>query len=248
MKKKIIGTNMWYLLLLVTCCAVIPHTVLCLLQMDSASTAFSPFELEGYSNFFVCQWIPFWLTYISYLRLQKMDNFSLLPSICSAVIVLTYLPRFEQNSVMTIALAIPLAFAMELSGFLRNTECFKSKIISAIAADRGILRAFYYWSVFFLCVVLISCKACTFERTIVSPFLMLPIPGVLLFEVFRHQKKQPPALWSVIGMLTAIPLSLFLVTVGPMEQFKIYHFMSLGVGYVTLFLMLIVYNIDHWKA
>lgn len=247
MKKKIIGTNMEYLLPLVVFCAVVPHTTLCLLQMDSISMAFSPVELESCSNFFVCQWIPFWLTFISYLRLQKMDNFSWMPAICASVIVLTYLPGFEQASVMTVALAIPLILTVELSGLLKKAESSNNQIFAAIASDRGILRAFYYWSVVFLCVVLISCKACTFDRTIVSPFQMLPVPGILLFDVFRHQQKRPPALWSVIGMLAVIPLSLFLVTIGPMEQFKVYHLMSLGVGHGLLFLMLIVYNIDHWK-
>jgi len=242
-----IKKNIKYLLMLFVLCGVIPHVMLSMLQIASESDNWSPAEIESYSNLFVCQWIPFWLTFISYLRLQKMDNFSWIPSICSAVIVLTYLPRFEQNSVMTITLAIPLAFVVELSGLLRKVELSKSKIVSAIATDRGILRAFYYWSVVFLCVVLISCKACTFERTIVSPFQMLPIPGVLLFEVFRHQKKQPPTLWSVIGMLVAIPLSLFLVTVGPLAQFKIYHLMSLGVGYAFLLILLAVYNLDRWK-
>lgn len=247
MKEKITGTSTEYLLLLIALCAVIPHTVLGLLQLESVSATFSPVELESFSNFFVCQWIPFWLTFLSYLRLQKMDVFSLIPAVCAVVIVLTYLPRFAQDSVTTIALAIPLLLTMELSGFLKKAECARSKVFSAIAADRGVLRAFYYWSVVFLCVVLISCKACIFERTIVSPFQLLPFPGVLLFDVFRRQNRQPPAVWSVIGMLMAIPLSLYLATVGPMAQFRIYHLMSLGMGYVLLFLMLIVYNIDHWK-
>lgn len=247
MKKRKVDTRVECLLLLVIFCAVIPHTVLWLIRLNAASIAFSPAGLERCANFFACQWIPFWMTFLCYLRLQKADGFSWMPCICAAVIVLTYLPGFENNSVMTIALAIPLTLAVELSGFLSKAEFSKNKAVAAIAADRGILRAFYYWSVVFLCAVHISCMACTYERTVVSPFQMLPVPGVLLFEVFRHQKKQPPGLWSVIGMLGAIPLSLFLAAVGPMEQFRIYHLLSLGVGYVLLFLMLLVYNIDQWK-
>ena len=242
-----IKKNIKYLLMLLVFCGVIPHVMLSLLQITSTSDKWSPAEIESYSNFFVCQWIPFWLTFVSYLRVQKMDNFSLLPSICGAVIILTYLPRFEQRSVLTMALSIPLILAVELSGLLSKAESSKNKALAGIAASRCILRAFYYWSLVFLCVVLISCKACTFERTIVSPFQMLPIPGVLLFDVFRHQQKQPPTIWCVVGMLVAIPLSLVFATIGPMEQFKLYHLMSLGIGYVLLFLMLIVYNIDHWK-
>lgn len=245
--QKRIGTNLGYFLLLIPFCAVIPHTVLCFLQLHAVSAVFSPFELEGYSNFFVCQWISFWLTLLSYLRLQKADRFSWMPSVCSGIIVLSYLPRFEQASILTIARAIPLALAMELTGFLKKAECSSSKIVCAIGSDRNILRAFYYWSVVFPCVALISCKACTFERTVASPFLMLPIPGILLFGVFRHQKMKPPALWTVLGMLAAIPLSFFLVSVGPMAQFRMYHFMCLAVGYILLFLMLVVYNMDHWK-
>ena len=242
-----IKRNIKYLLALLALCGVIPHVMLSLLQMASTSESWSPAEIESYSNFFVCQWIPFWLALIAYLRLQKMDNFSLILVVCAAVIILTYLPRFDHRSVMTIALTIPLMLAVELSGLLKEGESSKNKALAGIAASRGVLRAFYFWSLAFLCVVLISCKSCTFERTIVSPFQMLPIPGVLLFDVFLNQKKQPPTIWSVVGMLVAISLSLFLATVGPMEQFKLYHLMSLGIGYVLLFLMLIVYNIDHWQ-
>ncbi len=242
-----IKRNIKYILALLVLCGVIPHVMLSLLQMASASESWSPAEIESYSNFFVCQWIPFWLALIAYLRMQKKDNFCLIPAVCAAVIILTYLPRFDHRSVMTIALTIPLMLAVELSGLLKEGESSTNKALAGIAASRGVLRAFYYWSLVFLCVVLISCKACTFERTIVSPFQMLPIPGVLLFDVFRNQKKQPPTIWCILGMLVVIPLSLFLATVGPMEQFKIYHLMSLGIGYVLLFLLLIVYNMDHWK-
>ena len=248
MRQKILDTSIGYLLLLFGFCAIIPHAILCLLQIESVSAIFSPFELENYANFFVCQWMPFWMTFIPYLRLQKLNHFSWLPAICTVVIVLTYLPGFEKDSVMTIALVIPLVFSMELSGLLNKAVSSRSRFFSAIAADRGMLRAFYYWSVVFLCGVLISCDACTFERTVVSPFQMLPIPGVLLFAVLRHQQRPAPAIWSMVGMLPAIPLSLFLVTIGPMEPFKQYHIMSLGIGYVLLFLLLIVYNVDYWKS
>ena len=43
---------------------------------------------ESYSKFFVCQWTPFCAAIIAYLRLQKRDNFSLLPSVVFGLIVL----------------------------------------------------------------------------------------------------------------------------------------------------------------
>ena len=247
MKKQITGTDGRYLLLLVAFCAGVTHLVLGLLQMGSVSAFLSPFEVEGYANFFVCQWIPFWLTFLSYLRLQKTDQVSLIPVMCAAVIVLTYLPRFAQRSLGTVALTIPLMLLIELSGLLKKSEFSGNKVLAGIAADRGTLRTFCYWSVVFLCVVHISCEACTYSTTVVSPFQMFPFPGVLLFDVFRHQKKQPPAIWCIAAMLVLIPMSLFLAAIGPMEKFKVYHLMCLGIGFVFLFMMLIVYNIDHWK-
>lgn len=242
-----IKKNIQYILLLVVLCGLVPHGMLSLLQIASTSDHWSPAEVEAYSNFFVCQWIPFWLALISYLRLQKMDNFSLHPAISAIVIVLTYFPRYDQRSVVTIAFSIPLIFVVELSALLKKAGSSTNAVLKGIAADRAVLRAFYFWSVVFPCVIFISCKACTWQTTIVSPFQMLPIPGVLLFDVFRHQKMQPPTIWGFIAMLAVVPLSLFLATIGPMEKFKMYHLMSLGTGYVLLFMMLLVYNIDQWR-
>lgn len=240
-------TDWKYLLAMLGFCAAIPHSVLCLLQMDAFSAVFSPIESENLSNFFVCQWIPFWMALIAYLRLQKTDRFSLLPALCAGVIVLTFLPGYPRKSITTIAFTIPLMLPVEYSALLKAGISSPNKLLAGIAANRELLQAFWFWSLVFPCVVLISCEACTWYRAIVSPFQMLPIPGVLLFDVFRHQKNQPPTIWGFLGMLPTVPLSLFLVTIGPMAQFKFYHLMCLGIGYALLFLMLIVYNLDHWK-
>lgn len=236
-----------YLLCQVVLCGLIPHGMLSLLQMASVSGKWSPAEIESYSNFFVCQWIPFWLVFLCYLRLQKKDRFSLMSVICAAVIILSFLPRFARRSVLTLVLTVFLIFAIELSALLKKGEGSGNRMIAGIAADRGILRAYWFWTLVFPCAVLISCEACTFEMTVVSPFQMLPIPGILLFDVLRCQKNQPPTVWSVFGMLATVPLSLLLVTIGPMARFMVYHLMSMGVGYGILFLMLIVYNLDQWK-
>ena len=245
--KKEIDLYLKFILLLAAICAIIPHTVLLLLRMDGISADVSPVRAERYANFFVCQWIPFWLTFLSYIRVQKKDDVSLISAGSAAVILLTYLPVFSQRSVAAMLFTLPLILLIELSGLLKKAEFSGNKVLAGIAVDRGILRAFCYWSVVFLCVVLISCEACTYERTVVSPFQMLPVPGILLIAVFRHQKKRPPTLVCIVIMLTIIPLSLYLATVGPMEQFKVYHLMSMCVGYAVLFLMLTVYNIDRWK-
>ena len=216
-------------------CAVVPHLVLSLLQMDFLSGSLSPIQIEGLSNFFVCQWIPFCMLLIAYLRLQKTDCFSLLPALCAGMIVLTFLPRYPLKSVETIALTIPLMLLVECSALLRT-------------ADRKLLRSFWFWSLTFPCVVIISCKACTWYKAIVSPFQMFPFPGILLFDVFRQQENQPPTIRGVLAMLPAVPVSLFLVTLGPMAQFQGYHLMCLGLGYAFVFLMLFVYNWDHWKT
>lgn len=239
--------NRKYLLLLLGFCAVIPHGILCLLQLEAVSSSLSPAETESYANFFVCEWLPFWMAFLSYLRLQKRDTFSLLPAIAEVVIPLSYLGRFAQKSILTIGLIIPLILIAELFAFLKNMESSGKKFLAGIAADRGVLRAFFFWAVEYLCITLISCEACIWDRTVVSPFLTLPIPAMLMIAVFRQQKSQPLTIWGCIGMLIMVPLSLFLVTVGPMEQFKTYHLACLGIGYVIVFLLLIVYNMDQWR-
>lgn len=242
-----IRSNLKYLASLVVICGLIPHGMLFLLQIASTSDSWSPAEIEIYSNFFVSEWIPFWLAFISYLRLQKRDRFSLLPTICASIIVISLLPVYERRSVMTIALTIPLMLVVEFSALIKNMEFSKNKIFSKLSADRGLLRSFFFWSVVFECVVFISCEACTWPTTVTSPFLMLPIPGALLIDVFRQQKSMPPTLCSVIVMVVMVPISLYLVTIGPMEHFKMYHLMSLAIGYAILLLMLVVYNIEHWR-
>ena len=239
--------NRKYLLPLLVCCGVVPHGILSLLQMDAVSASLSPAETESYANFFVCEWMTFWMAFFSYWRLQKRDTFSLLPAIAGAVILLSYLGRFAQKSILTIGLIIPLILITELFAWLKNLESSGKKFLAGIAADRGALRAFFFWAVEYLCITLISCEACTWDRTVASPFLTFPIPAMLLIAVFRQQKSQPLTIWGCIGMLIMVPLSLFLVTVGPMEQFKTYHLVCLGIGYVVVFLLLIVYNMNQWR-
>lgn len=242
-----IKRNWKYLLLLVFFCAVVPHVVLSLLKLASTSENWAPVEIESYSKFFVCEWTPFFAALISYLRLQKMDKFSLLPSACVAVILLTFLPRFSRSSLEAVALVLPLMLVVECTALLGKLEASGNQVLAGLGADRRMLRAFCFWSIGFTCVALIGCKASAYYMTAVSPFMMLPIPGVLLFEIFRHQKEQPPTLWGVVGMLLMVPVSLYLVTIGPMERFKVYHLMSLGSGFAILFLILVVYNMDHWR-
>lgn len=242
-----IKKNRKYLLLLVFFCAVVPHVALSLLKRAFAVENLAPIEIEYYSKFFVCEWMPFFAALIAYLRLQKMDKFSLLPCVCVGVILLTYLPRFSRNSIMAVALVLPLMLAMECTAVLSRLESSGMKLLAGIGTDRRMLRAFGFWSIEFPAVALIACKASAWHMTAVSPFLMLPIPAVLLFEVFRHQKSQPPTAWGVAAMLLLVPVSLYLVTIGPMEKFMIYHLMSLVSGFVVLFLMLIVYNMDRWR-
>lgn len=236
-----------YLLLLAALCGLVPHGMLSLLQLASASEKWSPAEIEAYSHFFVCQWAPFWAALIAYLRLQKKDNFSLLPGIAFGLILLTFLPRFPQASVRIVALTIPFILAIELTALLKKMEASANKALAGIATDRRLLRAFFFWSVGFLCLTHISCEARMWDRVVASPFLMLPIPGVLLAAVFRQQDQHPPTVWGVVTMLAMVPASLLLAVLGSMAQFKLYHLMSLCTGYVTVFVMLIVYNLDRWK-
>lgn len=240
-------TNQSCLLLLLIFCAVIPHAVLFLLELESTAASLSPFTVESCSNFFVCQWIPFALAFFSYLRLQKQDCFSWICIIGAGVTLLTYLPRFELRSVMTMLLILPLLLMMEATAFLKNAGSSPNPFLRGIAADRSILRAFFFWSAACLGVIFISCKACTWETTVVSPFQLLPFPGILLYDVMRCQKTHPPTLWSLLTMAALVPLSLFLATIGPMAQFQTYHLMCLGTGFAIVFLMLIVYNWDSWK-
>ena len=243
-----IKKNWKYLLLLVIFCAVVPHGVLSLLKLASGSGNWAPVEIESYSKFFVCEWTPFFAALISYLRLQKMDKFSLLPSVCVGLILLTFLPRFSRSSLAAVALVLPLMLAVECTALLRGLEASGSKLLAGLGADRRMLRAFGFWAIGFSCVALIGCKASAYYMPAVSPFMMLPIPGVLLFDVLRRQKEQPPTLWGVAGMLLMVPVALYLVTIGPMERFKVYHLMSLVAGFVILFLILVVYNMDQWRG
>lgn len=236
--------NRKYLFFLLVCCGAVPHGILSLLQMESVSASLSPAQAESYTNFFVCEWMPFWMAILSYWRTQKRDTFSLLPALAGAVILLSYLGRIAQKSILTIGLIIPLILIAELFALLKNMEASGKKVLAGIAADRAALRAFFFWAVEYLCITLISCEACTWDRTVASPFLTLPVPAMLLVAVFRRKNM---TVWGCVGILILAPLSLFLVTVGPMAQFKTYHLVCLGIGYAVVFLLLIVYNMDQWK-
>lgn len=244
--------NLNYLLLLLGLCCLIPHGILFLLGIPSVSNHLAPAQIEFYSDFFVFQWTPFWAAYIAYLRLQKKETFSLLPSVGFALILTTFLPGFQLKSVLVLGWMIPLMLVMESTALLKKLESSENRVLSGIAADRQLLRAFYFWSLGFLLLVYISCEAQTVglqagESLIISPFLMAPVSVMLTGVIFRCQKDRLPGLWTLLGMLAMIPVSLYLASGGPMEQYKRFHLGCLVNGYVLLFLMLILCGIGHWK-
>lgn len=242
-----IRKNLRYLLAMAVCCALIPHGVLSLLRLESVSASLAPVQAESYANFFVCQWIPFCLAFITYLRLQKQDSFSLLPAVFGLAAIASFLGRFNRESVMAIAWTVPLILVPELSGFLKKAESCGSRVLSRLAADRGALRAVFFWTVELLCVAIISCKASTWYSVVVFPFLTFPILAILLWDVFRRQEAKPLTLWGSAGILLMAPTSLWLATVGPMAKFRMYHLGGLGIGFAILFAMLLVFNLDRFK-
>lgn len=228
------------LLWLIVFCALVPHGILWLVQTGPAAAFLSPAEKESLANFFLSQWLPFWMVFLPYLRVQKKDTVSLLPTILGGLLIASYYGRWE---IRAIAMTMPLVLVMELSALLKRAEASKSRIPAALASDRGMLRAFFFWGIGYPCIALISCEASTWYIPAVSPFLMLPVPAALLAEVFRYQKQQKLTLWGGIGMLAMVPVSLYLVTIGPMARFMAYHLMSLGAGFGIVFLLLIVYSL-----
>ena len=254
-----IKQNRNYLLWMLVFCALIPHAVLMLLKMEHAAEPMGLATQESYSKFFVCQWTPFCAAIIAYLRLQKRDKFSLLPAVVFGLIVLTLLPGFgriretymqhthDENKAFFTALTILVMLLMECSAPLKRLESSHHRMLSAIATDRGILRAFFFWSIGVLCLAFISTEACGSRTTVVLPWSLIPIPGVMLLEVSRQQKERPPTIWGIMAMLLMVPVSLYLSTIGPMEMFRSYHFTCMLSGHLIVFLMLIVLNVDHWK-
>lgn len=232
--------NRKYLLLQLAFCALIPHGVLWLIQTGSAGASLSPAEKESLANFFLSQWLPFWMVFLSYLRVQKRDTVSLLPAILGGLLVISYYGSWE---IPAIAMTIPLVLLMELSALLKKAEASQNRILAAVASNREMLRAFFFWTIGYPCIALISCEASTWYIPVVHPFLMLPAPAALLAEVFHYQKQQKLTLWGGIGMLAMVPVSLYLVTIGPMERFMAFHLMSLGAGFAIVFLLLIVYKL-----
>ena len=179
--------------------------------------------------------------FVPYPRVPKSDSFSLLSPILGGLMVLSYAGSWGQKAVAAIAMTIPLALTAELLGLLKKAEISGNRIAAGITVNRGMLRAVFFWGIGYPCVALISCAASTWYIPVVHPFLMLPVPAALLAEVFRYQKQQKLTLWGGIGMLAMVPISLWMVTIGPMERFMTYHLMSLGAGYAVVLLLLIVY-------
>lgn len=239
--------NRRYLLLLLGLCGVVPHAVLGLCQIEAIAASLSPAEIESYGNFFVCQWLPFCLALISYLRLQKRDTVSLLPAILGLGVILSFLPFFPRRSVMALTGVFPLMLMMELSALLKAGEASRNRFFAGIAANRGMLRAFLFWGIALPCLAILAANASTWYIPVVSPFLTLPLPAILLADLFRQQNRSPLTLSGLLAMLLMVPASLFLVTIGPMARFQNYHLMGLGIGYGILFALLIIYNLDQWR-
>ena len=245
-----IRNNRLYLILLFVLCGIVPHTMLLLLRIPPTSDTWSPAEIYLYSDFFVYLWSPFWAAYLAYSRLQKQDTFSLLPALGIAVLIPTYLYWYPHEPVFALTWIIPLILIIESTAFLKELADSSSKVISGIAANRFLLRSFYFWSIEFIGVIYIICIALSripeTYYVMVTPFVMIPIPGILIFEVFRYQNNNVPTVWTLTIMLLLVPLSLYLISIGPMEYFKEYHLSCMGFGYFLIFLLLIVYNFDHW--
>lgn len=249
------------LLLLLGLCVLVPHGVISGLQMVSGSENWSPVEIETYSCFFLCEWTPFWAMLIGYLGVQKRERFSLMPSLIFSLTLVTFLLRYdriavgfssllERENLTVLFRIVPLMLVMECSALLKSGENSGNRILAGIAGDRKILRAVFMWTVGILCLPHIICGTSgdAWSKAMVLPFFLIPVPGMLLYEVLRYQKERPPAVWTVGAMLAMMSAALFLASIGPMAKFKLYHLIILGIGYPLVLLVLLVYHVDHWRG
>lgn len=243
--------NWKYLLGLAAFCGLIPHAGLAVLKTAAGSGNWAPVQIRSAMEFLFFDWLPFWAVLITYLRVQNRDNCSVLPMLACGLILPTFLPYFPGKAVAGMAWLLPLMLAVECTGLLNRLESARSRALSAIGADRKLLRAFLFWSVTVLLQILVTCNARTAVLSqggslMIHPFLLIPVPGLLIYSVMRYHKASAPSLWSVLLMLAVTPVSAVLVSTGYMAQFRAYHLLCLLSGFFLLFLMLVVWNADRW--
>lgn len=241
--KNTLRSDLKYLLWLVVLCGVIPHAALSIIQAQSGSEAFSPAELDSYRRFFTREWLPFWAAFIAYRGQQKTDRVSALYALCTGAVIATFLPRCDQQTVMAMALVLPLILFSELFTLLKKADASENSFLAGLAADRGMLRAFFFWAVVIPCLAHISCA---WMQGIVVPLILLPVPAALLMDACRQLKEEPPTLGGIMAILLMLPATYVLTTSGPMENFKLYHLMIFMAGYILFFLFQGIYYMDRW--
>ncbi len=241
--KRYLKQNGKYLLFLTGMCALIPHVMLHLIRLQAGSDVFAPVELEAYSLFFAREWVPFWAAYICYHRQQKFDDISFLPLLCTALILPTYLSCCDVKTVQAMALILPLLLLQESLGLLKKLETSEKQILAGLSRNRGMLRAFFFWTITVPCIAHICCA--WIHATIV-PLIFLPVPALLLFGAHRQLKDQPPTRGGILGILVMLPVTWWLVTSGPMAGFADYHLAIWLCGYLVFLLFQEIYHMDRW--
>lgn len=241
--KNTARNSLKYLLWIVVLCGVIPHAALSIIQALSASEAFSPAELDSYKRFFTREWMPFWAAFLSYRGQQKTDDVSALYVLSTSAVIATFLPRCDRQTVMAMALVLPLTLFLEMFALLKKADASENVILAGLAADRGMLRTFFFWTVVIPCLAHISCA---WMQGIVVPLILLPVPAALLVGSWRQLKEQPPTLGGIVAVLLMLPITCVLAATGPMENFKLYHLMIFMAGYILFFLFQGVYHMDRW--
>lgn len=231
-----------YLLSLLIFCLLIPHGLLSLVTMASASGEWAPAQIENWRITVVYEYVPILLVFFAYQRMQRMERFSLMPAVLSALILASYLPRYETRGVLVMAGILPMILLLEGFVVLKKLEgC--GKMLSGLAADYKMLRSFFLWSVCTFAFVFLISEAINAYRSILSPLYLIPLPGFLIFDAMRQQKKCPSTIWGMLALIPMMTVSLYLATLGPMEMYRLYHQMILLCGYVLFFLIQIVYYI-----
>ena len=241
--KNTVKRNLKYVLGLLLMCGLIPHVVLAVIAGKAGSVNVSPVRLEAYSMFITREWIPFWAVFLCYLRRQKTDRFSPVPVLAMGLILCTFIPKCGLQTWKAMVLVLPLMLIMECFTLLKKLDGSASGILTGMAANREMLAAFFFWTVAIPGVAQISCA---WTNGIVVPVLLMPVPAALLVSTYRKLKGNAPTMGGILGILLMLPMTYFLTTTGPMENFQMYNLLIFLSGYVLFFLFHGIYHMDRW--
>lgn len=207
-KNERLKSMLW----MVGLCFLLPHTVLSWMEVCAGTVAQWPgVRVQAMWVLFIYGGIPFWSAVIALRHVQRGGRFSAALMGEIIAIVASFIPRMGWESLIIVACAVPLTFAMECFGILADYENAPNGLLAGAARNRGFLATACFWSLGILFLILMVMRATGgVSLNVAGTVMFLGFPALLYCRSTKHLENQSLSLGGWLGMIPMALVSLLL--------------------------------------